>query len=94
LVCLIAELSEARSPALHFPAQLGYAGGYVLEVTFGLLGKQPPFSRRSMDFYLKNNAYDVAKARAELGFDPQVDLRTGLLRTLQLLNGEGTGRDG
>jgi nucleoside-diphosphate-sugar epimerase len=88
LVGLIAELSGRPSPAVHLPAQLGHVGGYVLEIAFGLVGRPPPFSRRSMDFYLKNNAYDISKARHELGFDPQVDLRSGLLRTLQSLSDE------
>jgi nucleoside-diphosphate-sugar epimerase len=85
LVHLIAELNGATPPALHFPSQLGHVVGYALEMAFGLFGKQPPFSRRSMDFYLKNNACDISKARFELGFEPQVDLRTGLLCTLQSL---------
>jgi nucleoside-diphosphate-sugar epimerase len=86
LVHLIAELSGTNLPAYHLPTQLGHAVGYVLEMAFRLVGRQPPFSRRSMDFYLKNNAYDIGKARSELGFDPQVDLRTGMLCTLQSLS--------
>lgn len=94
LVHLIAELNGATAPALYFPSQLGHVVGYALEMAFGLAGRQPPFSRRSMDFYLKHNAYDISKARSELGFEPQVDLRTGLLCTLQSLNEQRVRRDG
>jgi len=60
--------------------------GHALQLAFGLLGRQPPFSRRSVDFFLKDNAYDISKARRELYFQPQVDLREGLTRTLHWLN--------
>jgi hypothetical protein len=62
---------------------LGYLAGYGLQLAFLPFGKQPPFSRRSLDFYLKNNAYNITKARQQLGFQPQIDLPTGLRETLQ-----------
>jgi nucleoside-diphosphate-sugar epimerase len=40
-----------------------------------------------MDFFLKNNAYDITKARRELGFYPQVDLLSGLQKTWRWLEG-------
>jgi nucleoside-diphosphate-sugar epimerase len=64
------------------PLAAGKAAGYALQFAFKPLGKQPPFSRRSVDFYIKNNAYDIGKAKLELGFRPQVKLRTGLIETL------------
>jgi nucleoside-diphosphate-sugar epimerase len=64
---------------------MGKAGGYALELAFKPLGRQPPFSRRSLDFFLKDNAYDIGKAQRELGYQPQVDLRAGLVETLHWL---------
>jgi dihydroflavonol-4-reductase len=83
LVDTIAEVLEARPPALHLSLAMGKLGGHALELAFKPLGRQPPFSRRSLDFFLKDNAYDIGKARRELGFQPQVDLRTGLHETLR-----------
>ena len=65
---------------------LGKVAGVMLQTAFKPLGIGPPFSRRSMDFYLKNNAYDIGKAQRELGFQPQVDLRAGLAATLHWLS--------
>jgi nucleoside-diphosphate-sugar epimerase len=48
-----------------------------------LIGKQPPFSRRSVDFFLKHNAYDIGKAKRMLNYQPQVDLQTGMKNTIQ-----------
>jgi nucleoside-diphosphate-sugar epimerase len=83
---LVNTLSEAlgvRPPKLHLPIALGLLAGYVLEFAFKLIAKQPPFSRRSLDFFLKNNAYDISKARRMLGYQPQIDLREGIQKTIQ-----------
>jgi nucleoside-diphosphate-sugar epimerase len=87
LVRMIAEVLQVRPPALRLPVTLGKVAGHGLQLAFKPLGRQPPFSRRSVDFFLKDNAYDINKAKRELGFQPQVDLRTGLLETLWWLNG-------
>jgi nucleoside-diphosphate-sugar epimerase len=81
LVRMIAEVLEVRPPIRHLPVSLGKAAGYALQLAFKPLGRQPPFSRRSLDFFLKDNAYDIGKAERDLGFRPQVDLLTGLKET-------------
>lgn len=87
LVGMVAEVMEVRPPRLHLPITLGKVGGHTLELAFKPVGRQPPFSRRSLDFFLKDNAYDISKAQRELGFQPQVDLHTGLVETLRWANG-------
>ncbi len=83
LVDVMSQEMGVRSPKLHFPIALGLLGGYSLELGFKLIGKQPPFSRRSVDFFLKHNAYDIAKAKRLLGYQPQIDLRTGMQKTIR-----------
>jgi nucleoside-diphosphate-sugar epimerase len=98
LVDMIAEVEGVRRPALRLPIFLGKMGGYAVELAFKPLGRQPPFSQRSLDFFTKGNAYDIGKARRELGFQSQVDLRDGLVETAHWLRnplnsttGEGIG---
>jgi nucleoside-diphosphate-sugar epimerase len=38
--------------------------------------------RRRVDFYRKSRAFDISRARKELGFDPRVDLEAGIRRTI------------
>lgn len=83
LVDTIASVLGVKAPTWHVPVSLGLMAGYSLEAAFKLLKKQPPLSHRSMDFFRKNNAYDISKARRELGFEPLVDLKTGLAQTLE-----------
>ena len=82
LVQVIGEELHTRTRNIHLPIFLGRWGGLALELLFKALGKQPPFSRRSMDFFLKHNAYSIAKAKHRLNYQPQVDLRTGIQKTL------------
>jgi nucleoside-diphosphate-sugar epimerase len=92
LVQAVAEVNEVRPPTIRLPIALGKVAGHALQLAFGLLGRQPPFSRRSVDFFLKDNAYDISKARRELYFQPQVDLRQGLTRTLHWRNHQDANR--
>ncbi len=86
LVSLIREQLNVRSPQIYLPVILGQAAGLVLEHTFKLIGRQTPFSRRSMDFFLKRNAYSIAKAQSRLNYQPKVDLRTGIQKTIEHMN--------
>lgn len=82
LVRTMAAVQGVRPPRLRLPLWLGLAVGYAAEGGFKLIGRRPPISRRTMDFFSKDNAYNTERARRQLGFRPQVDLRDGLAMTL------------
>ncbi len=86
LVSVIREQLNVRAPQIYLPIFLGQAAGLALELTFKLIGRQPPFSRRSMDFFLKHNAYTIAKAQSKLNYCPKVDLLTGIKKTIKSIN--------
>ena len=46
------------------------------------LGIAPPIYRRRMDFFTSDVAFDTTRARQALGWRPQVDLDTGIAKTL------------
>ena len=83
LVNLISQELKVQTQKVYLPIFLGLGAGLALELTFKLIGRQPPFSRRSMDFFLKHNAYTIDKARSRLKYEPRVDLRTGIQKTIQ-----------
>ena len=91
LVSMIRKQLNIRTPQLYLPIFLGQAAGLALELTFKLIGRQPPFSRRSMDFFLKHNAYKIDKAQSKLNYHPQVDLLTGLQETIKSMNASQAG---
>lgn len=82
LVSVISQELHVRMRKIHLPVILGQWGGWVLELLFKPLRRQPPFSRRSMDFFLKHNAYSIGKAQRRLNYQPQIDLRTGIQKTI------------
>jgi nucleoside-diphosphate-sugar epimerase len=86
LVNVISEELNVRTQKIYLPIFLGQAAGLALELSFKLIGQPPPFSRRSMDFFLKHNAYSIAKAQSRLNYRPQADLRTGIQRTIESMN--------
>jgi nucleoside-diphosphate-sugar epimerase len=86
LVNLISQELNVRTQKIFLPIFLGQAAGLALELTFKLIGRQPPFSRRSMDFFLKHNAYTIAKAQSKLDYHPQVDLLMGIKKTIRSIN--------
>lgn len=85
LVNVISQQLDARTQNVHLPVFLGQAAGLALELIFKLIGRQPPFSRRSMDFFLKHNAYTIGKARSRLNYQPRVDLIRGIQKTIQTI---------
>jgi dihydroflavonol-4-reductase len=47
------------------------------------LGIDPPIYRRRMDFFHSDSEFDTSRARRVLGWEPKVDLREGIRRTLE-----------
>ena len=83
LVRIIAEILGAKVSRLHIPAWPVWAAGALCELVFRLLRIPPPLYRRRVDFFIKDRAFDITKARQRLGYKPAVDLRTGLSRTAE-----------
>lgn len=82
LVAIIAAEARVRPLNVHLPVWPFWTAGAVCEALCAPLGLEPPIYRRRVDFFTKSRAFDISRARGELGFAPQVDLRTGVRRTL------------
>ena len=83
LVRLIAEEAGVAAPSLHLPVWPVWTAGAICEAICTPLGIEPPIYRRRVDFFTKSRAFDISRARAELGYHPQVTLREGISRTLE-----------
>ena len=82
LVAMIAEEAHVPPPNIYLPVWPFWFAGAVCEAICAPLGIEPPIYRRRVDFFTKSRAFDISRARAELGYAPRVDLRQGIRRTL------------
>jgi len=89
LVALIAEELKVEPPRWHFPVWPVWLAGAACEAVCLPFGIDPPLFRRRVDFYRKSRAFDISRARAELGFNPTTDLRTGIRLTAAWYRAQG-----
>jgi nucleoside-diphosphate-sugar epimerase len=89
LVKLVAEGAGVPTPTLHLPVWPFKAAGALCEAVCVPLGIEPPIHRRRVDFFTKSRAFDITRARTELGYSPVVGLRDGIRRTLDWYRAEG-----
>ena len=89
LVALIAEAAGVKPPSVHLPVWPFWMAGAACEAVCVPLGIEPPIYRRRVDFYTKSRAFDITRARQEIGYAPQVGLREGIARTLAWYRGSG-----
>jgi nucleoside-diphosphate-sugar epimerase len=89
LVRLIADVAGVRPPRLHLPVWPFWVAGALCEAVCVPFGIEPPIYRRRVDFYTKSRAFDITRAKTEIGYAPQVGLRDGIGRTLEWYRRQG-----
>jgi dihydroflavonol-4-reductase len=82
LIALIAAEAAVKPPPLKLPVWPFWMAGAACEALCVPLGIEPPIYRRRVDFFTKSRAFDITRARTEIGYAPQVDLRSGIRKTL------------
>lgn len=83
LIDLVAETVGARPPRVRLPEGPVKWLAFSVEHCCRLLRVEPPIYRRRLDFFLKDRAFDISKARSVLGFEPRVGVREGLALTVE-----------
>jgi dihydroflavonol-4-reductase len=82
LIAITATEAHVPPPRLHLPVWPFWLAGAACEAICAPFGIEPPIYRRRVDFFTKSRAFDISRARAELGFAPSVGSRDGIRRTL------------
>ncbi len=82
LVALVARVAGVPPPRLHLPVWPFWIAGAACEALCAPFGVEPPIYRRRVDFYTKSRAFDITRARREIGYAPRVTLGDGIKRTL------------
>ena len=85
----LAEVLDVRPTRRRIPFTPVYLAGLLCEMICKPLGINPPLHRRRVKFFSNTRWFDISKARAHLGYQPKVDLRTGLARTAKWYQEQG-----
>jgi dihydroflavonol-4-reductase len=83
LITITASVAGVKPGVLRLPVWPVWMAGAACEALCAPLGISPPIYRRRVDFFTKSRAFDISRAKAELGFAPSVNLRDGIGRTLE-----------
>ncbi|MHB1131396.1 MAG: NAD-dependent epimerase/dehydratase family protein [Chloroflexota bacterium] len=81
LVQAIADVLGKKVAIIHLPFWPAWLAALACEAVCAPLRISPPLFRRRVDWFRQNRAFDISKAKRELGYEPRVDLPTGLRRT-------------
>ena len=82
LMTLIAREAGVGPPTWKLPVWPFWLAGAACEAICVPLGINPPIYRRRVDFFTKSRAFDITRARTEIGYAPRVGLREGIRTTL------------
>lgn len=81
-VSIIATAAGVKVSPIHIPYLPVAAIAALMEFVMKPFGLEPPLFRRRVDFFVKNRAFSIERARRELGYEPKVSLEEGARRTL------------
>ncbi len=83
LVEKIAKVLNKPVPTKSIPVWPVWFAGALCEFICKPLKITPPIYRRRIDFFIKDRAFDISKAKKILGYKPKVSLDEGLKRTAE-----------
>lgn len=81
LVSMIASVLGKPKPRWRVPFYPVYVAAVACEKVCRPLGINPPLYPRRVEFFSKDRAFSIERARKLLGYFPQIDLQEGLTRT-------------
>lgn len=78
----IAEVMGVNPPKRHVPISMMKIVAYLSEFKSWMFGGEPFFSSWYLDELTKNFAYDISKAKKDLGYNPEISLIEGISRAV------------
>ncbi len=85
----IAGILNVSAPKLKVPIGPVKAAAWLCEKVSALLNVEPILHRRRLAFFTKNRQFSIEKAQRLLGYEPKVDLDSGLRTLIAWYRAEG-----
>jgi dihydroflavonol-4-reductase len=82
IVQIIAEVSGKTIPRITLPLLPVKIAAQIMGRAFAVVGKEAPLTEGKLAFFIHPKPLDIRKAKAELGYSPQVDFRKGMSGTI------------
>ncbi|MCP3978209.1 MAG: NAD-dependent epimerase/dehydratase family protein [bacterium] len=89
LIYAIADGLGVTRPRLRIPRGIAWPAACVLEAVGRALGFEPILTRSRVMMMADNFGYSIDKARRELGYEPRMELRPGIERTIESYRAAG-----
>lgn len=81
---IMAEALGVKLLPIYFPNFVFKIAGFFMEMLGKFFHFHPPFSKKTITWMTTNYwICDISKARKELGYDPKIDLKEGIKRTVK-----------
>ena len=81
IVKAVARALDVEVSIPHYPVLPVVIAGHICEKICKPFGITPPIFPRRVDWYRQNRAFDISRAKRELGYAPRIELDEGLRRT-------------
>jgi nucleoside-diphosphate-sugar epimerase len=83
LVAAVSAAVGSRGPRVRVPMWPVMTAARLCEAVCRPLGIEPPLYPRRVEFFSKDRAADISRAKRLLGYSPQVSLEEGVRRTAE-----------
>lgn len=89
LVGLIAEIAAVPPPRVKIPYPPMFAAAWLCDRLCRAVGAEPPLYPRRVEFFSKDRAFTIDKAKNVLGYRPGIELEEGLAETYRWYEEQG-----
>ncbi len=77
-----------KAPYLFVPVPLAYAGAWILEHLYRMLGQEPIVTYRNIRSTVIDRTFDIKKAK-KLGYSPSISFQNGITETVHWFQQQG-----
>jgi nucleoside-diphosphate-sugar epimerase len=89
MVRTIALACGKRRPRFFIPLLPARLAALLLEAVYAPRGKEAPFNRSKLSFFIHSKPLSIEKSERELGYAPEVDFRSGIARAVSWYKSQG-----